>query len=38
MVDDENMAWAWACWAWASILRRLIGRTSSVLILDHSFY
>jgi len=44
MMDDEIMGWAWAsdwgwaCWTWASNLRRLIGRTSSVLVLDHSSY
>jgi len=33
MMDDEIMGWSWA-----SILRKLIGRTSSALVLDHSSY
>ena len=44
MMDDEIMGWSWAldwdwaCWAWASILKSLIGRTSNALVLDHSSY
>jgi len=33
MMDDEIM-----CWSWASMLRTLIRRTSSVVVLEHSSY
>jgi len=43
MMDDEIMCWlgpqfGLGFWAWASILRTIIRRISSVVVFDHSSY